>query len=226
MKQAFSLVENILVIVLLGIIFAVIFKPLQESYRLNFTHLKEDSLTIDINLALLFMDKILSNCIDINIENNGFNCLLKDSENLLNLENKKLSLLNSSLLLKINSHFYIPNAKLSQILENRKKLFNDSNQRIFALNDDKLITLQVINDNNVSVSSDFNGFFTPILAKINFSLENDDLIYNIYPNITDESLKQSAILAKNISEFKLSYNTNFYSLKLCVKDFCLEKLAL
>ncbi|MFB1645325.1 prepilin-type N-terminal cleavage/methylation domain-containing protein [Campylobacter molothri] len=219
MKKAFTLFELVISLILSGIILTILSKPLWEFYQLNNKNLKTKELIINTHLTLLKIEKLFQSCANINIiDDNLIHCFLKDD--LLALEDKNTHLLNSTLILENNTTLYSPKSDLQTQLQNRKALYKDEQNIIYGLNNNKIQKIFILSENNLS--SSFIGNFIPISAELNFTFKDDQIYYEIKPRFNDE-LKQSAILAKNISFFKIQNS----KLKICMKnqkqEYCLEK---
>ncbi|MBZ7942396.1 prepilin-type N-terminal cleavage/methylation domain-containing protein [Campylobacter molothri] len=219
MKKAFTLFELVISLILSGIILMILSKPLWEFYQLNNKNLKTKELIISTHLTLLKIEKLFQSCANINIiDDNLIHCFLKDD--LLTLEDKNAHLLNSTLILENNTTLYSPKSDLQTQLQNRKALYKDEQNIIYGLNNNKIQKIFILSENNLS--SSFIGNFIPISAELNFTFKDDQIYYEIKPRFNDE-LKQSAILAKNISFFKIQNS----KLKICMKnqkqEYCLEK---
>ncbi|MBZ7931643.1 prepilin-type N-terminal cleavage/methylation domain-containing protein [Campylobacter sp. RM12910] len=219
MKKAFTLFELVISLILSGIILMILSKPLWEFYQLNNKNLKTKELIINTHLTLLKIEKLFQSCANINIiDDNLIHCFLKDD--LLALKDKNTHLLNSTLILENNTTLYSPKSDLQTQLQNRKTLYKDEQNIIYGLNNNKIQKIFILSENNLS--SSFIGNFIPISAELNFTFKDDQIYYEIKPRFNDE-LKQSAILAKNISFFKIQNS----KLKICMKnqkqEYCLEK---
>ncbi|MBZ7943226.1 prepilin-type N-terminal cleavage/methylation domain-containing protein [Campylobacter sp. RM10532] len=219
MKKAFTLFELVISLILSGIILTILSKPLWEFYQLNNKNLKTKELIINTHLTLLKIEKLFQSCANINIiDDNLIHCFLKDD--LLALKDKNTHLLNSTLILENNTTLYSPKSDLQTQLQNRKALYKDEQNIIYGLNNNKIQKIFILSENNLS--SSFIGNFIPISAELNFTFKDDQIYYEIKPRFNDE-LKQSAILAKNISFFKIQNS----KLKICMKnqkqEYCLEK---
>lgn len=219
MKKAFTLFELVISLILSGIILTILSKPLWEFYQLNNKNLKTKELIINTHLTLLKIEKLFQSCANINIiDDNLIHCFLKDD--LLALKDKNTHLLNSTLILENNTTLYSPKSDLQTQLQNRKSLYKDEQNIIYGLNNNKIQKIFILSENNLS--SSFIGNFIPISAELNFTFKDDQIYYEIKPRFNDE-LKQSAILAKNISFFKIQNS----KLKICMKnqkqEYCLEK---
>ncbi|TKX33211.1 hypothetical protein [Campylobacter aviculae] len=218
MSKAFSLFELIIVLILLGFIASILSKPLWEIYYFNHQNLKTNDLILKTHLTLLRIEKLLQSCINIDTDNYSLSCFLKDD--LLTLDGKKAHLLNSTLILENNTTLYSPKSDLQTQLQNRKALYKDEQNILYALVNHQIQKIFVSQENNLS--SSFKGSFIPISAELNLAFKNNQIYYEIKPKFNDE-LKQSAILAENISFFKIQNS----KLKICIKDqvqeYCLEK---
>ncbi|MBZ7953578.1 hypothetical protein H2278_01755 [Campylobacter sp. W0018] len=219
MKKAFTLFEFIIALLLSGTILAILSKLLWEFYQLNNKNLKSKELATNTHLTLLKIEKLLQSCIDISlVDEYSIHCFLKD--NLLILENKETRLLNSALILKNNATLYSPKSDLQTQLQNRKALYKDEQNIIYGLYNHQIQKIFISLENNLS--SSFIGSFIPISAGLNLIFKDNQIYYEIKPRFNDE-LKQKAILAENISFFKMQNS----KLKICIKnqkqEYCLEK---
>ncbi|MGH2266861.1 hypothetical protein [Campylobacter taeniopygiae] len=219
MKKAFTLFEFIIALLLAGTILAILSKPLWEFYQLNNQNLKSKELATNTHLTLLKIEKLLQSCIDISlVDEYSIHCFLKDD--LLILENKETRLLNSALILKNNATLYSPKSDLQTQLQNRKALYKDEQNIIYGLYNHQIQKIFISLENNLS--SSFIGSFIPISAGLNLIFKDNQIYYEIKPRFNDE-LKQKAILAENISFFKMQNS----KLKICIKnqkqEYCLEK---
>ncbi|MGH2327857.1 hypothetical protein ACRCD5_06005 [Campylobacter taeniopygiae] len=219
MKKAFTLFEFIIALLLAGTILAILSKPLWEFYQLNNKNLKSKELATNTHLILLKIEKLLQSCININlIDEHSIHCFFKDD--LLILEDKKTRLLNSALILKNNATLYSPKSDLQIQLQNRKALYKDELNIVYGLHNHQIQKIFILSENNLS--SSFIGDFIPISAELNLIFKDNQIYYEIKPRFNDE-LKQKAILAENISFFKIQNS----KLKICMKnqrqEYCLEK---
>ncbi|MBZ7935904.1 hypothetical protein H2279_04530 [Campylobacter sp. B0100352/1] len=219
MKKAFTLFEFIIALLLAGTILAILSKPLWEFYQLNNKNLKSKELATNTHLTLLKIEKLLQSCIDISlVDEYSIHCFLKDD--LLILENKKTRLLNSALILKNNATLYSPKSDLQTQLQNRKALYKDEQNIVYGLHNHQIQKIFILSENNLS--SSFIGDFIPISAELNLIFKDNQIHYEIKPKFNDK-LKQKAILAENISFFKIQNS----KLKICMKnqkqEYCLEK---
>ncbi|TKX31733.1 hypothetical protein [Campylobacter estrildidarum] len=218
MNKAFSLFEFIIVLILSGMILAILSKPLWEFYHFNHQYLTTNKLILKTHLTLLRIEKLLQSCTSINLKSHSINCFLKDD--LLTLDDRKAHLLNSTLILENNDTLYSPKSDIQAQLQNRKALYKDEKNILYALVNNQIQKIFVLSENNLS--SSFKGSFIPVSAQLNLIFKNNQLYYEIKPRFSDE-LKQNAILAENISFFKMQNS----KLKICIKEknqeYCLEK---
>lgn len=131
MNKAFSLFETILVLILIGFLALFLSRTLWEFYYLNNQQLKMKDLILKTHLSVLRLEKLLQTCTNITFEPNHISYLLKDD--LLYLDDNKEKLLNSSLILENNTSLYSPNSNFKLQLQNRKELYNDEQNIIYAL---------------------------------------------------------------------------------------------
>jgi len=229
MKKAFTLFEMVITLIIFAFLAGFLSKALQISYENHFKFLRKNSLLLELNSAILSIEKIFNKCLEIHILNQGFTCLLFDDENIFSLENKKLSLLNPALILEQNGTFYMPKAKLKTILQNRQILFGDKENKLYFYAHNNLKILEVLNDTKINAKNFSKGFAIPLQARADLILKNGGIIYELRPKINTELLKQTSILALNISDLTLEKKQDFYILKICIQKEtkqCLEKILL
>ena len=226
MKKAFTLLEFTFSCVIFALLFVLISKTLKENYHFNLKILENHQMLLDLNQALLNTEKILSKCLKMQISPNALTCFLRDEENILDLDNNyKAYLINSTLILDNNVSLYSPKSQFLKILQNRKDLFRDDEKRLYVLVQDEIKTLQILSDKNVK--ADFIGIFTPLEARLDLILKNTKIEYELRPKFHNDSLKQSGILAQNISVFEFQNRAGNLILKICMQkgtfNQCLQK---
>ena len=124
MKKAFTLLEFTFSCVIFALLFVLISKTLKENYHFNLKISESHQMLLDLNQALLNTEKILSKCLKMQISPNALTCLLRDEENILDLDsNYKAYLINSTLILDNNTSLYSPKSQFLKILQNRKIFF-------------------------------------------------------------------------------------------------------
>lgn len=209
MNKAFSLFETILVLILIGFLALFLSRTLWEFYYLNNQQLKMKDLILKTHLSVLRLEKLLQTCTNITFEPNHISCLLKDD--LLYLDDNKEKLLNSSLILENNTSLYSPNSNFKLQLQNRKELYNDEQNIIYALVNKEIKKIFIHSENNITAS--FKGKFIPIQARIKLFLKEDKIHYELYPYF-DNQLEQYSIFMDNVSLFEIQKQ----KLKVCLKD--------
>ncbi len=218
MNKAFSLFETILVLILAGFLAVFLSRTLWEFYYLNNQQLKMKELILKTHLSVLRLEKLLQSCVDITLESNHISCLIKDD--LLYLDDNKAKLLNSSLILENNTSLYSPNSNFKLQLQNRKELYNDKQNIVYALVGKEIKKIFIHSENNITTS--FKGNFIPIQARIKLFLKEDKIHYELYPYF-DNRLEQYSIFMDNVSLFEIQKQ----KLKLCLKEYkqeyCLAK---
>ncbi|EAI3821307.1 hypothetical protein YN80_00865 [Campylobacter coli] len=214
MNKAFSLFETILVLILVGFLAVFLSRTLWEFHYLNNQQLIMKDLILKTHLSVLKLEKLLQTCVDITFESNYISCLIKDD--LLYLDGNQAKLLNSSLILENNTSLYSPNSKFKLQLQNRKELYNDKQNIVYALAGKEIKKIFIHSENNVTAS--FKGEFIPIQARLKLFLNH----YELYPYF-DNRLKQYSIFMDNVSLFEIQKQ----KLKLCLKEYeqeyCLTK---
>ncbi|EAH8084532.1 hypothetical protein V4G64_000985, partial [Campylobacter coli] len=210
--------ETILVLILIGFLALFLSRTLWEFYYLNNQQLKMKDLILKTHLSVLRLEKLLQTCTNITFEPNHISCLLKDD--LLYLDDNKEKLLNSSLILENNTSLYSPNSNFKLQLQNRKELYNDEQNIIYALANKEIKKIFIHSENNITAS--FKGKFIPIQARIKLFLKEDKIHYELYPYF-DNQLEQYSIFMDNVSLFEIQKQ----KLKVCLKEqeqeYCLTK---
>ncbi|HEB9337170.1 TPA: hypothetical protein RZK48_000130 [Campylobacter coli] len=218
MNKAFSLFEIILVLILVGFLVMFLSRTLWEFHYLNNQQLKMKDLILKTHLSTLRLEKLLQSCIDITFESNHASCLIKGD--LLYLDGNQAKLLNSSLILENNTSLYSPNSNFKLQLQNRKELYNDKQNIVYALVGKEIKKIFIHSENNITTS--FKGEFIPIQARLKLFLKEDKIHYELYPYF-DNRLEQYSIFINNVSLFEIQKQ----KLKLCLKEYeqeyCLTK---
>lgn len=209
-----------------GILIMLISPILREFYTLHFKSLKQNEIILNLNTILLSIDKIFSNCVQIETYHNGFRCLLRDEASIFSLDNHKLSLMNSMLILDKNGTLYSPESDFNFALLNRQNLFNDKEKKIYILKEGKIQTITLDRQNLNPILGV--GKFIILQSKINLELKNNLLKYEIRPRFYNDELMQSGIMGENITQFILKNRGGNFSLKLCMGydggEHCLQKI--
>lgn len=235
MKKAFTLFEIIITLVLLGAIFIVFSKPLMNMTRL-YAHSNQNT----ISTALLFIDKIAQNCLELSLTAQGFECLLKDEANLILHRGNTAFIGSSGIVLKDeNSSFYAPKSHFLYeiqndkgkkiqvgVLENQKDLHKDKNKDfvyLYAIKERQIYKAQILNGEKINfLNGEFMGFYDLIDAKISIILDAHNLIYEYSPYL--QGLSYTSLLAQNIKEFTINQNGDEFIFTICsFDDFCLQK---
>lgn len=226
MKRAFTLLELTLSCVIFAILFALVGKILKESHHLNTKALENHQMLLDLNSVLLSVEKILSKCLKVRVSPNAVTCLLRDDENILGLDDDSNPyLINSTLILDKNTSFYSPKSQFLKILQNRKDLFADNAKRLHVLVQDKVKSLEILDNENVR--AEFLGVFIPLEARLDLILQDEKIVYELRPRFENDLLKQSTIIAHDVNVFELQREIGHFILKICIqkKDLsqCLQK---
>ena len=236
MKKAFSLFEMLVVTALLGLCFVLFATPL-----LNFGKFygKQNSQTlINANSALIIIEKILHRCLEFSPLNSGFECILKDSDNLILHRSNTAFIGHSGVLLKDeNLSIYAPKSNFIYNTKDAKALnfgvlanYNDlqgakNNEFLFLydLRDKKIHKARVLDREKIEfLNGEFTGFYALIEAKVSLNLENGSLIYRHTPYLT--GISHRGVLLENVYDFKISTNADEFAIRLCLaKENCLEK---
>ena len=238
MKKAFSLFEMLLVVVLLGVAFVLFAKPLTN--LAHFYGRQEGSKLINANSALIIIEKILQNCLEFSPLNSGFECILKDSDNLILQRANALFIGSGAVLLKDeNSSIYAPKSHFiysgkdgknkafnAGVLENHNDLQGAKNNEFlffYDLKGKKIHKAKILNAEKIAFTNDeFTGFYALVEAKISLNLENGSLIYRHTPYLTGVSRK--GILLENAKNFSVNLGADGFEIALCIDSAnCLEK---
>lgn len=235
MKKAFSLLELIITLGLLGVIFAVFSKPLLSLNRLytSFAQSPEPS-------TLIFIEKILQNCLEFAPKAQGFECLLKDSENIILQRQNALFIGHSGVILRDanathyapKSHFFydiqIQNGKKIQagVVPNQKDIHNDTNGDfiyLYDLKERQIHKARVLDESKLSfVGDEFVGFYELIDGQASVELRQDELLYHYSPY--QQGARYTGILAQNIKEFHIEKGGDEIIIQICTdKNLCLKK---
>ena len=115
---------------------------------------------------------------------------------------------------------YSPNSNFKLQLQNRKELYNDEQNIIYALVNKEIKKIFIHSENNITAS--FKGKFIPIQARIKLFLKEDKIHYELYPYFNNQ-LEQYSIFMDNVSLFEIQKQ----KLKVCLKEqeqeYCLTK---
>lgn len=231
MKKAFTLFEFVIAMVIFSALFALLFKPLGQMYNLHYKEQKNADTFLDLNLALLSLEKIMQKCLNLEYKKISLECNLIDEENILFKEKQELSIAYSGLILKNNKgEFYSPKSYFVDDFTNPKKgaLLNfyqffqnkvENKFFVYDLTHSKLETIELLGDNKLK--SSFTGFYLPLQARASFYKNGKDLIYELNSYF---GLKQKALFLENISDFSVSQRKGYFILKLCKNELCLQKV--
>lgn len=210
LTKAFTLLEFVLALVILALITSLMLGSFSNFFSFNYKFLNTNKNIINSYFTMLSLDKMLNKCLNIKLEKTQIQCFLKDD--LLKLENKKISILNSGFLLQNKTSTYLAKSDIQAIFENKKYLYNDTSQTLYALVNNNLISFKPSKIQNLS------GPVTPVKAKLIIYFENGILKYIIRPHFNNSTLEQRGNLAI-LTSFEIKNN----KAKLCSQDFCLEK---
>ncbi len=239
MKKAFSLFEMLLVLGLVSVCFVLFAKV-----TMNLSHFYGRQMSFELantNASLMIAEKILQNCLEFTPLNQGFECLLKDTQNLILQRQNALFIGSAGVVLKDeNSTFYAPKSHFRYTLQNGLKAFNAgvlTNQNdlqgaknneflhIYDKKERKIHKIKPLDKEKLSIA-DFTGFYELVEAKVSLILQDDALVYHYTPYITGISRK--GVLLENVKKFSISENAGEFALKLCLnaQNSCLEKLIM
>lgn len=235
MKKAFSLFELIITLVLLGAIFAVFAKPLLSMTRLYAKPAQNSTAS-----TLIFIDKLVQNCLEFRLNARGFECLLKDEVNIILQRQNTLFVGSSGVILKDeNSTFYAPKSHFSYeiqnangktlkagVVENQKDMQGAKNRDflyLYALKERQIYKAQILNETQLAfVGDEFTGFYELIDTHISVELRQNELLYHYAPYA--QNATHTGILAQNIKEFRVEENGDELSFTLCANEnACLTK---
>ncbi len=236
MKKAFSLFEMLLVLGLVSVCFVLFAKV-----TMNLSHFYGRQMSFELantNASLMIAEKILQNCLEFTPLNQGFECLLKDTQNLILQRQNALFIGSAGVVLKDeNSTFCAPKSHFRYTLQNGLKAFNAgvlTNQNdlqgaknneflhIYDKKERKIHKIKPLDKEKLALA-DFTGFYELVEAKVSLILQDDTLVYHYTPYITGISRK--GVLLENVKKFSISENASEFALKLCLnaQNSCLEK---
>ena len=236
MKKAFSLFEMLVVTALLGLCFVLFATPLLNFGK--FYGKQNSQALINANSTLIIIEKILHRCLEFSPLNSGFECILKDSDNLILHHSNTAFIGHSGVLLKDeNLSIYAPKSNFIYSTKDAKALnfgvlanYNDlqgakNNEFLFLydLKEKKIHKVRVLDREKLAfLNGEFTGFYALIEAKISLNLENGELIYRHTPYLT--GISHRGVLLENVYDFKISTNADEFAIRLCLsKENCLEK---
>ncbi|TQR34547.1 hypothetical protein DMB92_00860 [Campylobacter sp. MIT 99-7217] len=235
MKKAFSLFECLLALVISSLLIGIIFILFKNLFYFTNSQEKFINAFQNANITLIQIDKILQNCLKESINFQDLSCFLEDRVNLLMQKNQNIFIANSSLILKNHTDFYVPKAKLLQILKNHQDLYGFKNNTLlfYSLSKKQIYELSVIDDENISFNNaSFEGFFKLIEARIHFFIQDEKLYYELEPHLKS-SLKQKTLLINGVQSFEILKQNDYLIIKLClfennqkITPACFERISL
>lgn len=231
MKKAFSLFESIMALSVFVIVLLIISKPVLNMNHFYNKHKDLSQNIMNLNLSLLFIDKILKKCINSKFFTNSFSCTLSDDDILL-LRKNQLLIAYSGIILKDEiSSFYSPKSNFSYeevvdgkktklgILENQKDLHGrkDNTLRLFSLEEKKEYKVEILDKEKISfVNDSFSGFYKVIDSEISLFLNDKTLFYK-YNNI-------DSILLENVKDFSIEREKDAFKIRICQENLdCVYK---
>ncbi|TQR60571.1 type II secretion system protein [Campylobacter troglodytis] len=234
MKKAFSLFEMLVVMTMLGLCFVLFATPL---LNLGAFYGKQNSQAlINANSTLIIIEKILQRCLEFSPLNSGFECILKDSDNLILHRLNTAFIGHSGVLLKDeNSNIYAPKSNFIYntkeglnfgVLANYNDLQGVKNNEflfLYDLKDKKIHKARVLDREKLEfLNGEFTGFYALIEAKVSLNLENGELIYHHTPYLT--GISHSGVLLDGLHSLKISASAGEFTVKLCLsKENCIQK---
>lgn len=235
MKKAFSLLELIITLGLLGVIFVVFAKPL-----LSLNRLYANPAQSFISTSLIFAEKILQNCLEFTPNAQGFECLLKDSDNVILQRQNALFIGSAGVILRdANATFYAPKSHFSYeiqrqngkkvqagVAHNQKDIQGKVNSEflyLYALKERQIHKVRVLGESKLSFEGDeFVGFYELIDGQASVELRQGDLLYHYSPY--QQGIRYTSLLAQNVKDFRVEEKGDEISLTICVgENFCLTK---
>lgn len=235
MKQAFSLLELVLSLVIFGIIVYVLTSPSLQIYKRVFEIKNKNSIFFDLNQALLGIEKIYQTCIEFKYDANYFECYMSANDDIfydVNLKELNFSgiVLDVGNFISPNSRFYfIENGVLNGVLSNYKDLHLAKKQKnypydfiyMYALNDNKIYKVYVQDKENVNFYGEsFSGFYYVVYAFIKIIYEDKKIFFEIKDF---ENRQDRFLFADEIDQFGIEKDQNFIKITLCKNDECLSK---
>lgn len=226
MKRAFSLVELCLVCVLFGAIFYLLLKPAQNLYGLYASAYYQRPALLNLNSSLIFLSKILKDCVEFRAFAGGFECLSEDSQNLILSRDNAYFIGSAGVLLKdANASFYAPQSHFLYEFKNGKKVETagvlENFNNIFGLQGDKIYlyetnarkihALRVLDGEKLEFTGfeSFAGFYKLIFGTQSVFLKNNALHYAASPasdgfNAINSALKSTTNATLPSTNFLIS----------------------
>lgn len=236
MKKAFSLLELIIVLSLASFLFLSIFSLMTHFQKLNTNHKSIE--LIKLNSALIQIDKFLSRCIEFKQGQNSYTCLLKDSANLL-LFDEGLLIGSSGLLINKKDFIYeVPKSHFvydlssrvyKGVLKNHNDLFAKKSSSkelfIYTLGDKRLKNVEVVSTRGLSSTKDElqEDFFLLVESKIAWTLEDDKLYFSTA--LPNADFNTQSLMLEDLSLFEIKNLGQMFDIRLCMHEFCLQKLS-
>lgn len=242
MKHAFSLLEMIFAIVIFGVLVGILIKPSLEISRFYANFDEKSRILTQINQALILSEKILQNCLEFTLLNDGFECLLKDSQNLILQRENSLFIGFSGILLKnANGEIYAPKSNLIYdftYLDNKKNpknakggvLVNQNDLHgtnsdflsIYALEDGTKHDIKPLDEDSLSGFNE-DGFYALIDGKSTIKMQKNELIYSYNP--ANSTQIYDGILVQDAMKFSINESLDDYELEICAlkNELCLKR---
>lgn len=235
MKPAFSLLEALLAIILVSILAVLLFKPLENMY---FSYQKFEANSKDflaLSTALILVEKLVRDCLQVQTSQKNLHCLLQDSENILQMRGNELFIGSSGVVLEKGGRFYAPKSHFSyEFVEDNKSylggvLINQQNLRpskqeslfFYALSDKQIYEAMTSGEELFFTGASFTGFYKLILGEFELFEEQNSLYYHFTPFQSTDKFK--ALLLENLSEFEILSQNNALIIRLCKNKSCLQK---
>lgn len=245
LKRAFSLMELILVLVILGVCVVIFAKPLLNIAHFYATSESKGRNLGQINAAFIQIEKILQNCLEFNALNSGFECLSKDSNNLVLQRANSLFIGTSGVLLKDeNGSFYAPKSHFiyefsgekgevlkGGVLVNQNELHgtNADTLMLYELNSRTKHEIKPLGKTMIKFTSgEFGGFYELIDGLLSVKMQGDELIYSYAPIFGAKIY--SGVLVKNAAKFSINEENEGFLLEICTfetqktsENLCLKR---
>lgn len=244
MKKAFFLLELVFVIIISGLIFSFLLRPVSQIFS-SFIKTKQiNELSYDVNQALILLKTELNLCLDTTINPTSFKCVQKLDAMFLG-ENLEKDIGYSGILFKNNLKYISPKSHFYELGKDRSSLGVSSDLADFSgylkrqgydlwlknLQNGRIYKAQASEVNPDSLlfnTAEFSGFYEVIKGEFRIFLDGDELKASLkLPN----GFEKEGVMLKNVKEFTLSKNSDSMDARLCIKllkdqDFCLNRTFL
>ncbi|QOR00619.1 MULTISPECIES: type II secretion system protein [unclassified Campylobacter] len=238
MKKAFSLLELVLSLIILGVLIVVLARPGVVLYEYAFKVKKTNEIFSDINQALLSIEKIYQTCIDVKHTKHSLECYMGANDDIFyDLSLKKFNF--SGVILDDNqsfispkSHFHFIENGISKgvlshykdIVANKKlKIYPDDYIYLYDLQHQKLRMILADDKEKIHfIGEKWSGFYSVVYAYVKVYFEDE----KIYIQVGDLNHKQKRfLLMQDVFQLEFTQESKALKATICSKkqNECLSK---